>query len=74
MDNTKLEMVFLNQMGTTSKLVVDGPRQDLVEADVQLAMNNIIAQNVFSSPGGDLTQISSAQIVTTSVNELIAAE
>lgn len=72
MDSTKLEMVFINQGGNTSKLVIDAPRTDLTETEVQQAMENIITKNIFNSPGGDLVAINSARVITTNVSDIIA--
>ncbi len=72
MTGTKLEMVFLNESGRSNKIVVDTPRGDLTEAEVQAAMQTIIDRNIFSSTGGNFIGISSAQIVTTDTTEIIA--
>jgi hypothetical protein len=74
MATTRLEMIFLNQQGKTNKISVDSPKSDLTEAEVQTAMEDIVAKNIFSSTGGDFVGVSSARVVTTDVTELIAEE
>jgi hypothetical protein len=50
---------------------LDDPRADLTPAEVQTVMDNIIAKNIFDSSGGDLVSVKSAEVVSTTVNELI---
>lgn len=68
--NEKLEMTFNNSAGTSTKISVDNPRADLTVAEVQTAMNAIVAANIFNSAGGDLVSYKSARIVSTTVTEL----
>lgn len=70
MDYTRLEMIFNNAGGTRSTISVYDPRADLTDAEVNTAMNNILAKNVFSSNNGDLVSINSARIVSRDVTEL----
>ncbi len=74
MAETKLEMIFLNEEGRTNKIVVDEPRTDVTQSEVQAAMQTIIDKNIFSSTGGDFIAIKSARIVATDVTEIIAEE
>jgi len=72
--NSQLELVFLNTLGRKNKIVVDAPRGDLTQEEVQGVMEKIIAKNIFTTTGGDLVKISSARIVTTTVDEIIPEE
>lgn len=72
MVTSKLEMIFLNQSGRKSKIVVDSPRTDLTQPEIQAAMQTIIDKNVFNTTGGDLVAINSARIVTTDTTDIIA--
>ena len=68
---TRLRMSFLNALNNTTSMSLDDPRTDLTPAEVQMVMDDIIAKNIFNSSGGDLVAVKSAEIVTTTVNELI---
>ncbi|MFZ7131309.1 MAG: DUF2922 domain-containing protein [Eubacteriales bacterium] len=68
---TKLRMSFLNSLNRTTSMSLDDPRADLTPAEVQTVMDNIIAKNIFDSSGGDLVSVKSAEVVSTTVNELI---
>lgn len=70
MANSRLEMVFKNQLDKKTTISIDSPRDDLTEAEVSAAMNDIILKNIFNSSGGDLVAIAGARIVTTDVQEL----
>lgn len=72
MPEKKLEMIFKNQLGRTTKISVDNARDDLTELEVQTAMQTIIDKNVFETSSGELVAIDSARIVATDVQEIIA--
>lgn len=67
--NSKLELIFKNQQDRKTRISIDEPRADLTEAEIQATMNSIIAENIFSSTGGDLVAISGARVVTTDIEE-----
>lgn len=71
MSQKRLEMVFKNQLGRTSKITVENARHDLEESDVQAAMQAIIDKNIFKTNGGDLVSIEAARIITTDVAQLV---
>ncbi|TGA98433.1 DUF2922 domain-containing protein [Sporolactobacillus shoreae] len=58
----RLNLVFLNEQGKSVTLSVNDPVEPADPAAVKSAMDEIIAQNVFISAGGTLTQIKSARI------------
>jgi len=64
-------MSFINALNRTTSMSVDDPREDLTPAEVQAVMDDVIAKNIFNSSGGDLVSVKSAEVVTTTVNELI---
>ncbi len=68
---TRLRMSFLNALNNTTSMSLDDPKADLTPAEVQTVMDDIILKNIFNSSGGDLVAVKSAEIVTTTVNELI---
>ncbi|MDN5327273.1 MAG: hypothetical protein PWP41_1969 [Moorella sp. (in: firmicutes)] len=73
MPTKRLELIFQNASGRRTTLVIQDPRENLTEADVRAAMELILARNIFTSPGGDLTAITGARIVTRDVADIIAS-
>ena len=65
-----LEMTFRNEMGSPVTLSLASPKADLTLAGVQAAMQKIITKNIFTTTGGDLTQIVEAQIREVNVTTL----
>jgi len=70
MANKRLEMIFKNQKGKTSKLSLDNPREDITGEDIRNAMENIVSANVFNTSDGDLVEAVSARIVNTDIEEI----
>lgn len=70
METKRLEMTFKNASDTTMKLSVDNPKEDLTDAEVKAAMENIVAKNLFDSTGGDLVAVAGARIVSTNIEDL----
>lgn len=65
-----LEMEFSTELGRTQTIRVYDAREDLTDAEVAAAMDNIVAKNIFTSTGGALTGKLSAQIVTTTTQDV----
>jgi hypothetical protein len=68
-----LRMTFLSQGNRSVTLSLDNPRNDLTAAEVQAAMDLIIARNIFTSTGGDLVSKVSARVIDTTTTELFSA-
>ncbi|WP_066633288.1 DUF2922 domain-containing protein [Desulfolucanica intricata] len=68
-----LQMRFVTQAGSRVTISLDNPRDDLTEAEVTAAMDQIIASNIFITTGGDLVGKDSAQIIDRTVNVLYEA-
>jgi uncharacterized protein (DUF1778 family) len=71
MPDKTLVMTFLNEMGSKASLSISGVRDDLTEAEVSAAMDIIIAQNIFSTSGGDLKTKNTAQITEKTVTDFV---
>lgn len=69
--SSKIELIFKNQENRSTRISVDEPKADLTEVEVQAAMDNMIAENIFNTSGGDLVAVSGARIVTTQIEDLI---
>ena len=65
-----LEMTFSTELGTSKTLRVVDAKDPLTGAEVAACMNNIIAKNIFTSTGGNLTGKVKAQVITTSSNDV----
>lgn len=66
----RIELFFENEDGKTVKYSLDKPIEPVNPTSVQLAMDDIITQNVFTTTGGDLVAKKSARIVETIVEEI----
>ena len=58
-----LEMLFRNQAGQLVTISVIDPRPDITPGEVEVVMDIIIAQNIFTSPGGDLVAKVQARVI-----------
>ncbi|REB07382.1 DUF2922 domain-containing protein [Sporosarcina sp. BI001-red] len=67
-----LQLVFTKSDGKDFVLSVDDPRPGVTPAEVQTAMEQIIASGVFKRDGDVLTAVKSARIIDRSVNDLIS--
>jgi len=65
-----LQLTFVNQAGSRSTITLDNPKPGLTQGEVTAAMDLVIARNIFTTAGGDLTAKYSAQVVDRSVNVL----
>jgi hypothetical protein len=52
-------------------MTIDAPKDDLTEPEVRAVMESIITQNVFNTSKGDLAEIKSALVITTTEEVLI---
>ncbi len=67
----RLLMAFKTFDGSTTSLTVDEPKDGLTEAEVRAVMDNIIVKNIFNTNKGDLIEVKSAEIITTTEEILI---
>ncbi len=71
----KLELRFETGEGKNRVIAVDQPRTGLTKEDVQTAMEQIIAQDMFTVKGDPLyTKIKGARYVTRTVEDILEAE
>ncbi len=66
-----LVLVFQTAGGGRMRLSVPDPRPDLTSAEVNAAMNTILAKNVFTSRTGNATATLGAQIVSRETTDVI---
>jgi uncharacterized protein YggL (DUF469 family) len=65
-----LELKFENEDGKTVTYTLEKPVEPVDPEAVKTAMDTIIAQNAFTSSGGDLIAKKSARIVDRTVEEI----
>lgn len=65
-----IQMIFKNSAGKNFSISLDTPKDDLTGADVKPAMDLIVSKNIFATTGGDVTQLSTANIISRDVVEL----
>jgi hypothetical protein len=65
-----LRMVFRNQSDGNVTINLNDPRADLTTAEIETAMDLIIARNVFTSSGGDLVSKQDIRVIDTTTNDL----
>ena len=66
--NQTLILVFLDADGKERNIRVDDPRVDLTPSEVETAMNDIVAKNVFA--GSALVSAAKAYIITTTTEDI----
>lgn len=66
----RLELIFKNEMGNNVTISLDDPIEPVNPAAVSNAMDEVIAQNVFTSSGGDLVGKYAARVVERNVTEV----
>ncbi len=66
----RIELFFENEDGKTVKYTLDKPLEPVNPVTVNAAMDEIIAQNVFYSSGGDLVAKKGARIVENIIEEI----
>lgn len=57
-----LELVFRNASGQEVTISLADPKDTLARSEAQTVMEDIIAKNIFTSKGGDLTDVVDARV------------
>lgn len=65
-----LRMTFENASGSSISVTLPEPREDLTGPEVETVMDLIIAKNIFTSSGGDLTAKKDIKIIETTTNDV----
>lgn len=65
-----LRMVFSSQAGRNVTITLDNPRSDLTAAEIEAAMDLVIARNIFTSSGGDLVSKQDIKVIDSTTNDL----
>lgn len=67
--SVSLQLIFRTSTGSRKTISVEDPKTDLTNAQVQSAMNTIVAKNVFQTVDGDLVAAIDARRVTTEIDD-----
>ena len=65
-----LEMTFNTELGATKTMRVVDAKDSLTGTEVATAMDSIVAANIFSGSGGELTGRIKAQIIVTTSTDV----
>lgn len=66
-----LEMDFNTELGRTQRVRIYDAKDTLTGAEVAAAMDNIIAKNIFTGTGGNLTGKIGARVVSTDSSDIV---
>ncbi len=66
----RLEFIFENQVGKNVTYSMDSPTEPADPVVVSATMDTIIAENVFSTSGGDVVKKKGARIVDRQVTDI----
>lgn len=69
MITTNLELIFQTNTGRRTTIRIPNPKATLTATEIQTAMNNIIAKDVFHVGGASYAGILGARIVTREVSD-----
>ena len=65
-----LRMTFNNAMGGTASITLPDPKEGITTAEIEAAMDLIIAKNIFLGTGGAMISKSDIKIVNTTTDDL----
>ncbi len=65
-----LRLVFKNQSGKNVTISLDNPRDEVTAAEIEAAMDLVIARNIFTSTGGDLVSKQDIRLIDSTTNDL----
>lgn len=65
-----LRLTFENAGGRTTSITLPEPREALTSAEIEAVMDLVIAKNIFTTTGGDLTAKRDIKIIDTTTDDL----
>ena len=69
-NSSTLRMVFRNAEDKNVTITLDNPRPDVTGAEIEAAMDLVIARNIITSSGGDLVAKQDIRIIDSTTNDL----
>lgn len=70
MDEKVLELIFKNEQDKTVRITLQAPVEPVESGEVVTAMDEIIAENIFFSSGGDWIEKAGARLVSRTVEDI----
>ena len=70
MDEKVLELIFKNEQDKTVRIILQAPVEPVESGEVVTAMDEIIAENIFFSSGGDWIEKAGARLVSRTVEDI----
>lgn len=68
--NKRLQLDFIDGLNKSFRISLDDPKEDLLPADIEDAMNAVVSFNAIGTDGVDIAGLDGARIVTTTVEEI----
>ncbi|QED49686.1 DUF2922 domain-containing protein [Cytobacillus dafuensis] len=68
-----LELTFLTDMGKLSRISIDNPKEPIDPAAVKLAMDQIVAADIFQTNNGSFASAKEARVIERNVTEYALA-
>lgn len=68
--NKRLQLDFVDELNKSLRISLDDPKEDLLPADIEVAMNTVISNNAIGTDGVNIVGIDGARIVTTTIDEI----
>lgn len=70
MDDKNLELIFKNEQDKTVRITLQSPVEPVDSEAVVAVMDQIIAENIFFSSGGDWTEKAGARLISRTVEDI----
>ena len=69
--DTDLDLIFKNAAGKKVTLNIEEPKPGVTKAEIDAAMQVVVANNIFSTSGGDIVEAVEGRLRTTTLNTIV---
>ena len=69
--DTDLDLIFKNAAGKKVTLNIEEPKNGVTKAEIDAAMQVVVANNVFNTSGGDIVEAVEGRLRTTTLNPIV---
>ena len=69
--DTDLDLVFRNAAGKKVTLNIEEPKTGVTKAEIDAAMQVVVANNIFNTSGGDIVEAVEGRLRTTTLNPIV---
>ncbi len=66
--DTDLDLVFKNAVGKKVILNIEEPKSGVTKAEIDAAMETVVANNIFATTGGDIVEAVEGRLRTTTLD------